>query len=133
MAAPSIGQRYSNRSNPDYRVRYRSLELNVENMTDFRLEFMGDYFESGLWHDNPGHHIIEPQSKQRYIVTSKMGGFLVGVTGAVKYSVVGQGCFLYICFSAPVAGAYKTKVALHHTDHLQGQNTPTYRQTSTLQ
>ena len=35
-------------------------------------------------------------------------------------SVVGEGCFLYICFSAPVAGAYKTKVALHRTDHPAG-------------
>ena len=90
MATPrrSLSQRYSNRSNPDYRVRYRSLELNVENMTDFRLEFMGDYFESGLWHDSPGHHIIEPRTRQQYIVTSKMGGFLVGVTGAVKYRLL---------------------------------------------
>merc|ERR1719369_379007 len=118
MATPSrsLSQRYSNRTNPDYRVRYRSIELNMENMTDFRLEFMGDYFESGLWHDNPGHHIIEPRTKQQYIVTSKMGGFLVGVTGAVKYSVIGEGCFQYIVtskmggFLVGVTGAVKYSV-----------------------
>ena len=85
MTTPTLGQRYSNRSNPDYRVRFRSIEINLVNMTDFTLEMMGDYFETGLWHDNPGHHSVEPQSKQSYIVTSKMGGFLTGVTGAVKF------------------------------------------------
>merc|ERR1711915_847504 len=120
MTTPTLGQRYSNRSNPDYRVRFRSIEINLVNTTDFTLEMMGDYFETGLWHDNPGHHSVKPQSKQSYIVTSKMGGFLTGVTGAVKFSVVGQGCFLYLCFSAPTAGAYKTKVALKREDQPAG-------------
>ena len=81
----TLGKRVSNRSNPDYKVRYRSLELNVENLTDFQLEFLGDYFETGVWHYDPGYHMLEPQSSLDYIVTSKMGGFLVGVTGVIKY------------------------------------------------
>merc|ERR1711915_72907 len=118
MTTPTLGQRYSNRSNPDYRVRFRSIEINLVNTTDFTLEMMGDYFETGLWHDNPGHHSVKPQSKQSYIVTSKMGGFLTGVTGAIKFSVVGQGCFLYLCFSAPTVGSYKTRVAIKNEDLL---------------
>jgi len=116
----TLGQRISNRSNPDYKVRYRSLEINVENLTDFKLEFLGDYFETGVWHENPGHHVLEAHTSQEYIVTSKMGGFLVGVTGVIKYRVVGAGCFLFLCFSAPVVGGYRTKVALHAKDYPAG-------------
>ena len=81
----SLGQRIGNRGNPDYRVRYRSLQLSVENLTDFNLEFLGDYFETGVWYSDPGHHSLKSQSKKQYVVTSKMGGFLVGVTGVIKY------------------------------------------------
>ena len=35
-------------------------------------------------------------------------------------SIIGQGCFLYLCFSAPVAGAYKNKVGLNNTDQPAG-------------
>ena len=73
------------KDNPDYRARYQSLEINIENRTNFRLEFLGDYFETGVWYSNPGHHVLEPNKYRRYIVTSQMGTFLKGVTGVLKY------------------------------------------------
>ena len=69
----------------DYQARHRSLELNIENRTEHRLEFQGDYFESGVWFSNPGHHVVESQGYRRFIVTSQGGGFLRGVTGVMKY------------------------------------------------
>jgi len=104
----------------DYQARHRSLELNIENRTEHRLEFQGDYFESGVWFSNPGYHVLESQGYRRLIVTSQGGGFLRVVTGVMKYRVVDDDCFLYLCFPAPAVGAYKNQVSLHGRDYAAG-------------
>ena len=78
----------ANAGNEDYRDRRQSLEINLENHTPFLLEFVGDYFDSGVWYSNPGAHSVKPQRKRRYIVTSRVGSVFTGVTGVLKYKYI---------------------------------------------
>lgn len=94
----------------EFRDRHRSLELTVVNACRYTLEFDSEHFDSGTWFVSPQPLVIEPGNISVLYVADRQGSFCCGVSGGLKYRIAGSGKCLYVGFTNPHMGCYKTFV-----------------------
>ncbi|KAL3857228.1 hypothetical protein ACJMK2_011920 [Sinanodonta woodiana] len=95
----------------EFKQRFRSLEICIDNKTSEALSFMECYFcTGGMFQINERPRDVVPRSGSVYLVAST--AYFTGVSGGLKFKVVGKDLYLHIGFSNPFLGSYKTFVRL---------------------
>lgn len=100
----------------DFSQRHRSLELCIVNGTSKDLRFYEEYFDSGTWFTSPKPLIIPPGEVSVAYVANKQGSVCTGVSGGIKYEIVGSICYMLCGFTNPHMGSYKNFVAISWSD-----------------
>lgn len=73
----------------DIKDRTRSLQLTfVNGLKDKKLEYAGDYFDSGTWYETWKPQFL-PDSVMQGTVANSQGGIFTGVTGGIKLKISG--------------------------------------------
>ncbi|XP_041355798.1 uncharacterized protein LOC121373308 [Gigantopelta aegis] len=108
----SAKSNYGEFGEKDFKSRYRSLELSIINGTDRCLHFKDEYFREGTWFVSPQPLILEPGAGSIAFVATKQRGLLTGVGGGLEYLLEGTDFCLYMGFTNPVIGCYKTFIQL---------------------
>ncbi|KAL3857212.1 hypothetical protein ACJMK2_011904 [Sinanodonta woodiana] len=95
----------------EFKQLFRSLEIFIDNKTKKALSFEDSYFfHAGMFHNNEKPPDVVPLSGSVYFLGNT--AYLTGVSGGWRFKVVGTDLFLYIGFSNPFLGRYKTFVSL---------------------
>ncbi|KAL3857220.1 hypothetical protein ACJMK2_011912 [Sinanodonta woodiana] len=95
----------------EFKQRWRSLEICIDNKTSEALSFIESYFfTGGMFQINENPRDVVPRSGSVYFLANT--SYLTGVSGGWKFKVVGKDLYLYIGFSNPLFGSYKTFVHL---------------------
>ncbi|KAK3582936.1 hypothetical protein CHS0354_019943 [Potamilus streckersoni] len=96
----------------EFRTRFRTLEICIENKTSEALSFTGSYFATGgMFQIDESPRDVVPRSGSVYFLASTL--YFTGVSGGWKFKVVGTDLYLYIGFCNPLLGRYKTFVNLN--------------------
>ncbi len=98
----------------DFKDRHRSLELVIANASNETLEFDSEYFDAGTWFHHPEPLRLQPGDVTMLFVASNAGSLVTGVNGALKYRIASTDKCLFVGFSNPNIGSYKTYVAVDH-------------------
>ena len=101
---------YGDFGEKEFRNRFRSLELAVINGTDRCLHFKGEFFREGTWFVSPQPLVIEPGTGSIAFVATKQRAIYTGVGGGLEYKLDGTDFSLYMGFTNPIVGCYKTFV-----------------------
>lgn len=96
----------------EFKDRHRSLELLLVNGTTKPLAFEEEYFDSGTWFWSPLPLVIEPGKGSMMYVANRQGSILTGVTGGLRYRIQGENKWVYLGFTNPQAGCYKTFITV---------------------
>ncbi|KAL3856166.1 hypothetical protein ACJMK2_010949 [Sinanodonta woodiana] len=94
-----------------FKSQLRSLEVYINNQTSEALVFLESYFfTGGMFASNDKPRDIQPHSGCVYFLANK--SIVAGVSGGFKFKVVGKDVYMYLGFSNPLMGSYKTFVYL---------------------
>jgi len=100
----------------EFEQRNRSLELVIVNGTEHELRFNDEHFDSGTWFTSPKPLNIQSGDVSIAFVANRQGSVLTGVTGGMKYEIVGTGKYLLMGFTNPQVGSYKNFIAVGGND-----------------
>ncbi|KAL3857210.1 hypothetical protein ACJMK2_011902 [Sinanodonta woodiana] len=104
----------------EFKQRFRSLEICIDNKTEEALYFSDSYFfHSKMFKTNEYPREVAARSGSVYFLVNTT--FLRGVSGGWKFKVVEQDLYLYIGFSNPIFGSYKTFVSLKNCGTLSAK------------
>ena len=100
-----------------FQRRRRNLEITIKNKTtNVTLEFVKEHFSSGTWymHFNPDD--IPPGKHSKALVVNNRA--LSGVSGGFMFKIdlEDRNKYVYIGFSNPAVGSYKTCVTISNED-----------------
>ena len=98
----------------DFKEYHRHIEIAITNGVKYQLHYEDDHFDSGTFFEHPKPIDIEPGTASILYVTNKAGSVLTGVSGGLDYKIKGStgDQHLYIGFSNPQTGSYKTFVSV---------------------
>lgn len=96
----------------EFKDRHRSLELTIVNGINRDLEFENgsDYFNSGTWYTSLQPLVIKPGTAALGFVANRQGSILTGVTGGLRLGIKGKDYALFLGFTNPQFGCYKTSI-----------------------
>ena len=103
---------YGNFRDDEFKQRKRSLELTIINGTDRCLRFKDEYFSTGTWFLSPQPLVIKPSEGSLLYVVSREKA-MSGVAGGLEYELDGTDMNLYMGFSNPILGCYKSFIQLN--------------------
>jgi len=90
-----------------FKDRNMPIELTIVNGIKKKLRYKSSYFDSGTLYKHPKPLDIPPGALSPLFVSNRQAA-PTGVTGGLEYTIVGTPLSLYIGFTAPILGEYKT-------------------------
>jgi len=90
-----------------FKDRGMPMELTIVNGIKKKLRYKKSYFDSGNFYKHPKPLDIPPGALSALFVSNRQAA-PTGVTGGLEYEIVGTGKSIYIGFTAPIVGTYKT-------------------------
>lgn len=80
--------------------------MTFSNLSNRKVLYVDDYFDSGAWF-RTWQSEIKPKFVNQGLVANKQGSWFCGVTGGIKLRIDGTGIFIYLGFTNPYIGGYK--------------------------